>query len=688
MEENKNGENDKLNKIKKGIGAGILAGAIGLTNFTGLDEAQYNDNTSPDTKIETSVQNSILGNNGIQLEFSENVSRPKKIPPKDFFEKRISRMNVDESIKPVLVDILMRRSAEFDFSKKDIKRDIERLTNNIEEIIVDNNNQDWTGVHSPYEKTIRVGTSYKDNYLETINKAMIRERMDQDYLNILKEKAKTDKDYLRMYEEASQKMNSRISTTQMLEEYHSNIYETLTHEVYHGLSYEPETWESDLDGNDRVKYYSLHEMIVEKAADRTVKNAFRGVKDFSFPFENTRETQGYAYTTFITDVVEATYGITEKEFLGSALKGGIKNLKVTLTNNANENPRSTEEYMDDILKPFNKLFYSYYGEGYINNKNDKDKRIDNIKTSMAEIYGVSIKKMNNMIQVKKINNLEDAKEYIQNLNYNYSKLNYVIDRSLKMQSVYWQETIDVDSKAFTELIPDKAELMNRIHNMNEIIKHGNEFETKEQMLEFFNQAKENRISFEQLKEISKNKQKEDDKTIVNLYSETNNLDIKDIKYWEQQDLSYNKFFTPYDYRNKEAIEKYTKIDGRENKWDNREINEKMKSSYTKLYEEHKKEGTFKRLQRTVRERYNIGKSNIYESTEGIRKFFRNVKNRIFWKKEPLLLDSGENSGNTKSNEEERKEFMDKIKVDVNNLNIASEERQEKDKSDNVEIGER
>ena len=69
----------------------------------------------------------------------EENKKFNKIPSKKYFEKRINKMDVDESLKPILVDILMRRSSEYELNKKEIKQDINRLINNVDEIIVTDN---------------------------------------------------------------------------------------------------------------------------------------------------------------------------------------------------------------------------------------------------------------------------------------------------------------------------------------------------------------------------------------------------------------------------------------------------------------------------------------------------------------------------------------------------------------------
>ena len=487
-------EKSKFDKLKKGIGVGILAGTLGLANVSGSNDSMNLDDSEQGTKI----KNSILLDKPINLNLKDGISlEDNKVPNKEFFEKRISEMEVDDSLKPILVDILMRRSLEYELNKEEIERDLNRLNNNVEEIIVDDNEgKDWGGLTTPAERTIRLGTTY----LEGLNN-------------------KEDN-----------------------EAFQNALYETLTHETYHALSYDENNGKSNLEGEKWETSRPLHEIIVEKAADRA---ALKKQNDkYVLPYEVNR-TGGYSESTFITDIIEATYGMSEKEFLSSAIKGGKENLIRTMANKVNENPKETQNFMNDIETPFNVQFYSrYYKESNMAKPEDA-------KKAMADIYKVSIKKMNNLIQNKKIDNLEDAKEYVENLKYNYAKLNDVMKYSLIQQSL--KETMN--SQMYKDVIPDKSALENRIHNMNEILKCSDQINSKELILEVFNEAKANQISDKNLKIIEKqieknnkekmernNKKDYENQTkdlIIEIkeyddYNYNNKLNITNCKYWEDR----------------------------------------------------------------------------------------------------------------------------------------------------------
>ena len=588
-------EKSKFDKLKKGIGVGILAGTLGLANVSGSNDSMNLDDSEQGTKI----KNSILLDKPINLNLKDGISlEDNKVPNKEFFEKRISEMEVDDSLKPILVDILMRRSLEYELNKEEIERDLNRLNNNVEEIIVDDNEgKDWGGLTTPAERTIRLGTTYLDAI-------------------------KLDK-------------NNRAI-----------LYETLTHEVYHALDYNEEDDKFGLEGEDGFVNRPLHEIIVEKAADRMLSENNSLI---NLPHE-WNYTNGYRNSTFITDIIESTYGVTEKEFLSSAIKGGKERLIKTLANKVGEEPEETKKFLEDIQTHFNTQFYLYYYKEEETKKNvDKDK----VKISMANIYKVSINKMNSLIQNKKLNNLEETKEYVENLKYNYNKLNRTMEQSLSIQRI--QGTV-YDS-AFRETISDRAILENRIHNMDEILKYSNEIESKENILKMLNDAKDNKISKE-----DENIKKIDEKSKIKRSKIKSNLQI--------DGNLRNEYNIGIENSNVKTKEKYIKSDSHK-KWNNEEVGNQLKDGYMKLYSEHKKESRFKsgiRFMRAAKNYYTAKIKNI------VKTWFKNIKDKVFLKKAPLMLNSGEEEKHTRTLEEQKKEFMDEIKVDLVKMKSLKDEK--------------
>ena len=195
---------------------------------------------------------------------------------------------IDDIYKPLLVDIIARRAYEYDLSPYQIRNDLRNLKRSLKEIKIDNmpkGHESALGVYRPARKSI------------LLSKKMFTEG-EPDYIE---------------------------------------IYDTLTHEVYHALS-------RDKDGNDKLlsvnmftgkKNKGLMEAVISKAANRTTLNQY---------YDNIfykRDSHGYDDTVFVVDLIAAAYGISEKEFLKSALKGKVNLIQTKKQSKYNHKKKRT-----------------------------------------------------------------------------------------------------------------------------------------------------------------------------------------------------------------------------------------------------------------------------------------------------------------------------------------------------------
>ena len=144
-----------------------------------------------------------------------------------YFEMHVAKMNVEDTFKPLLVDILLRRAYEFSLTPQEIQQDMNSLLGSLDTIKIGKMPKKYTkalGLYQPKIKQITLNKDYVYDCLKWGQRGL------------------------------------------------ENFYVTLTHEVYHALS-------KDEFGKDRLgsrnryngKYNStLLETIVETAADRTV----------------------------------------------------------------------------------------------------------------------------------------------------------------------------------------------------------------------------------------------------------------------------------------------------------------------------------------------------------------------------------------------------------------------------------
>lgn len=214
----------------------------------------------------------------------------------------------------ILKEIFQRRAYEFEFSNAHIENEIKNFIKNIKTIkFVSPQNEkvmsaNADGLYSPSKKTIFIN---EDHY------------------------------------------SSKFQNKSSREEVALNLYETLTHEVYHsvqpGLTYYAE---------DEYRGTALNEVFIETAADRTSKS--RTAEDA----QNYRaETSGYPSFTFSVNLLAAAVGLTEKEIL----REGIQN-RETLAKVISSRFESSDNYSvaQRILEKFeaslDMAYNIYYAE--------------------------------------------------------------------------------------------------------------------------------------------------------------------------------------------------------------------------------------------------------------------------------------------------------------------------------------
>lgn len=229
---------------------------------------------------------------------------------KKMLEVNIEKMGISDSFKPLLIEVMLRRASEFNFNAQEINSDIESLINNLDEISIDPmpaRHSGAAGVYFLREKEIVISEEYV-------------------------KKAKTPNDF-------------------------ETLYEIFTHEVFHALA-------RDKFGNDKIsgvnkytkEYYgSLEEAIVEKAADRCVFGRNGGE-----PFYHQNQF-GYRDITYITDIIEAAYGVPELAFLRHAIQGR-KNVAEFLADVSGERPEDTLDFFDRVELNYSVMHDTLYSK--------------------------------------------------------------------------------------------------------------------------------------------------------------------------------------------------------------------------------------------------------------------------------------------------------------------------------------
>lgn len=248
----------------------------------------------------------------------------------------------------IIEDIFHRRAYEFGFSDEEIIEQAKNFAKNVDQIQFASSEDPAIGgtamgVYCPAENLIKLNQDY--------------------YLN---------------YER----------TAKSTEEFGEQMYETLTHEVYHAIG--DHWYESRYLGlsyydpiSNTTKGSAFDEIFVETAADRA--SISRTSRDAE---KGRRDTSGYSSITFATNLLAASLGLTEKELL----KAGIQNRGklFELIDTKFPTPAHTHEAQRIYIDSFEATLDTIYNLDYRKDENlsqkDQDYKRNLLKGSLAGLY--------------------------------------------------------------------------------------------------------------------------------------------------------------------------------------------------------------------------------------------------------------------------------------------------------------
>lgn len=377
----------------------------------------------------------------------ENEYDNKKL--KKYFEANIRRMEINKEFKPLLVDIMMRRAIAFNLSLQEIYRDMLVLANNLTKIEVGQIPDDYegnvTGLYYSNERKILISQ-------EIVKKIIISENMEN-------------------YEE---------------------VYDTLMHEVFHALA-------MDENGNNTIStinrytnevYTSLEEAIVSKAVDRCMHGR-RVKEEENFPFFH-QNKGAYTDITYITDLLEATYGVSEKAFLRHAIQGK-KNLAEFLSSVSGESIDESLGYIDKIETNYSILHKTLYESGFEGKELE-----DRVKDSLIAGFLVSYWTMYRCIENLDVSDLDTFGYRIERFKFGYNKMGELL-RHVTKDFDYRFRNNNVSSYIFDLIKGTQEEGGLKLNIISEILKNKEKIPNEDlvKMLNFAKMERKEKKAFEE-----------------------------------------------------------------------------------------------------------------------------------------------------------------------------------------------
>ena len=344
----------------------------------------------------------------------------------------------------ILEEIFQRRAYEFNFSSEHIAEELSYFCNNIKKI--------------EFASNLKVGKTSRTMGVYIPAECCIR--INQDYFNEFKK-------------------------TASIQDFGERIFQTLTHECYHAIEYRhPYQGLSYYDPiEDEWKGTALDEIFVETAADRA--STSRTSEDAQ---KYRRNTNGYPNLTFLTNMLSASIGTTEKELL----RAGIQNRDELMTVFYSQFPDTIIEKQEshDILENiescldvvYNISYYSGEGKTAIQIEMDKELIEESLINLYKNIFGLA------EMQIANIETEVSLKD-ISHLVYRYKKLDKIMQDSLSEFEWYGDIEHGVAKRIISKTEIIKTKMMNQIVGLEILAKQGYKIKDSERIKEFTNIAK-------------------------------------------------------------------------------------------------------------------------------------------------------------------------------------------------------
>lgn len=357
---------------------------------------------------------------------------------KKYFEKYVKEISVEDKFKPMIVDILLRRADTFNLSKDEIRQDVVSLVYNLDSIVVGQMPEGYEtawGLYTPWEKKVTIAESLMDG--------------------------QQDK---------------------------ASVYQTITHEIYHALA-------KDENGNDRMAGYntitgqynsSLLEAIVEKSSYRAVFGNDRQENVYY-----NKNARGYNDITFIVDILEATYGVSEKEFLKNGIMGREK-LAEFLAEHSGETPESAYTFLDSIESNYALIHRSLYP--LPEQQLSPYQMSLNLENGLTGIYNLCESKMAERIANSRyeVTSYEDIDNLNDELRYDHNKLTTIMKERLDYFSQKYDHSLS--KNVYDRVSVNRHNTLLKINGINSLVESAPNFSDETNFLNAFAWAADGKLA--------------------------------------------------------------------------------------------------------------------------------------------------------------------------------------------------
>ena len=315
----------------------------------------------------------------------------KRIVGKFILKKKINKyvkkIPIDERFKPLISDIILRRSVQYNRNYRELKEDLEAIVNNLERVrVVD---REKMSIHN-YAFAVYCGA---------------------------------DKEIL--------------ISSDTLKETPERIYQILAHEMFHVM----------LKNNSGVdKFEKFNEMLDMRSNLYQELIAEKGSYRLTYPVDMdytgfNSNVFGYEDISFILDFIEAAYGVNEQDILTHSLNGR-RELANFLATAGGEEIYEAEEFLDEMEVGGTLLLSTLYEDGDVSTKRQKskDEVNENIIAAIESMFSICQSKIEERLRNAECNSVEELEEVKQEIAFSEYRLVNILKDRLK----YFRKELGTD----------------------------------------------------------------------------------------------------------------------------------------------------------------------------------------------------------------------------------------------------
>ncbi len=355
-----------------------------------------------------------VNNNNEKKYYNENIS---EIVNEWITEERYG------DLTPIIKDIIYRRAYEYEINEEDVRVEVESFVQNVKTIEF---------VHKDDERILEKAMGV---YSQP-SRAII---LNADYF-------------------------SGLEANVSQEEFGTQLYETLTHEVYHALS--------DQNGCMGLEYYdyktnewkgiALNEVFTETAANRAC------ITRTSEDAEKYRsETQGYTQLTFVTNFLAASLKCTEKEILSAGIKNMAELMNLFYSRFPNNKAcKSFEDYFNSIEASLDILYNTSYNQDSQMSEDERQANMEIRASALKKLYKTTFKLASCQIANDEV---EVSDNYSSHVVYRFSKMDRIMKDSLATFEQYGEITCEMKEQILADTIAERDKLATQVSQINDIV---------------------------------------------------------------------------------------------------------------------------------------------------------------------------------------------------------------------------